>query len=134
MVKAVELNLSVEPERNRQTPQNDFSSCLRRGTSAAVQAVAQTAKAASAFVPGGAFVSAVAGAAESVAGAVSTEGGGQWALLEAQQKLQQEGLSNSLRLLELQRQMQKESEAVNTISNVMKSRHEAAKNTINNIR
>jgi len=126
------LNLSVEPARSRQTPQNDFGSMMKRGTQKAVGAVASGAKLAANFLPGGSFISAVADAVGTAVGA--SGGGDKWALLRAQERLQQEGLNNSLRLLELQRRMQEENQAFTATSNVMKARHEMAKAAINNIR
>ncbi len=135
MVKSVEsVQLSVEPARVRQTAENDFSSMLQRGAQSAVQALASGTRAVAQFAPGGSFVSAVANAFDAAAAAIGGSEGGTASLLAAQQRLQEEGFANSMRLLELQRKMQKESEAVSTVSNMMKAKHETAKNTINNIR
>jgi hypothetical protein len=141
------LGLSVEPAQGQvAAPRVDFADRLALGAQAALHAMG----AAAAWLPGGAFVSAVAdAAADGLGAAVGTEGltpgaggaGGagdagdqRWALLRAQERLQQEGMANSLRLLALQRRMQQETEAVNTVSNVMKVRHEMAKAAIQNLR
>jgi hypothetical protein len=131
------MPLSVEPSRGRVTPRLDFASQLKRGTQVALRAVGAAAE----LVPGGVFVSAVAEAAAQgleVAGAggsgPAAGGDERWALLEAQERLQREGMANSLRLLGLQRRMQQETEQVSTLSNVMKTRHEMAKAAIQNLR
>jgi hypothetical protein len=135
------LELSVEPARGQvAAPRVDFADQLAQGAQAALHAVG----AAATFLPGGAFVSAVAEAAADGVGAAvgsgaaaqGTVGAGdeRWALLRAQERLQQEGMAHSLQLLALQRRMQQETEAVNTVSNVMKVRHEMAKAAIQNLR
>jgi len=135
MVEAIEkgtLNVTVNPARGRQTAENDFGSMVKRGAQKAVGAVAGGARFAASFLPGGGFISAVA---DVVDGAVGNQmGGDKWELLRAQERLQEEGISNSLRLLALQRKMNKETQTYTAVSNVMKARHEMAKSAINNIR
>ena len=101
-----------------------------------VGAAASGARFAAGFLPGGAFITAVADAVEGAVGSdvASGIGSDKWALLRAQEKLQEEGISNSLRLLALQRKMHQETQTYTALSNVMKSRHEMAKSAINNIR
>jgi len=142
MLERLEQNpcVGLEPARGQAAVKVDFSSQLARGAQVALAAVG----AASMVLPGGAFVSAVAGAAAEGLSAAADPGGGvagaagagddRWALLRAQERLQQEGMANSLRLLALQRKMQQETEAVQTVSNVMKTRHEMAKGAIQNLR
>ncbi len=131
-----QIKMSVEPARGRQTPENDFGSMIKRGAQRAVGFVAGGAKAAAAFIPGGSFVSAVADMVATGVGAESGIGvaGDKWALLRAQERLQDEGLNNSLQLLALQRKMHEENQSFTATSNVMKTRHEMAKAAINNIR
>lgn len=136
MVEAIEkgtLSVAVSPARGRQTAENDFSSMVKRGAQKAVGVVAGGARFAASYLPGGGFISAVA---DVVDGAVGNQiaGGDKWELLRAQERLQEEGLSNSLRLLALQRKMNKETQTYTAISNVMKARHEMAKAAINNLR
>lgn len=134
-VKNAALNLSFEPARGRQTAQNDFGSMLKRGAQKAVAVVADGARLASNVLPGGSFISAVADVVSAGVGqSQGATGGDNWALLRAQEQMQQEGLNNSLRLLELQRKMHQESQTFTAASNVMKVRHEMAKTAINNIR
>jgi hypothetical protein len=127
------VSVVVEPARGRQTPDNSFGAVLERGSLKVASAVLGSAQAAASVVPGGGLVSAVAAG---LAGAAGLECGNsdKWALLKAQEQLQDEGLSNSLRLLALQKKMQEETELVNTVSNLLKSRHEMAKAAISNLR
>ena len=139
MVEAIEkktLSVTVSPARGRQTAENDFGSMVKRGAQKAVGAVTDGARLASSFLPGGAFISAVADAVDGAVGnqIASVGSGDKWELLRAQERLQEEGLNNSLRLLALQRKMNKETQTYTAISNVMKARHEMAKAAINNIR
>jgi hypothetical protein len=139
MVEAIKnqtLNVTVSPARGRQTTENDFSSMVKRGAQRAVGAVTDGARFAASILPGGAFISAVADVVDGAVGnqAGSGVGGDKWELLRAQERLQEEGISNSLRLLALQRKMNKETQTYTAISNVMKARHEMAKAAINNIR
>jgi hypothetical protein len=135
MVEAIEkgtLSVAVSPARGRQTAENDFGSMVKRGAQKAVGAVTGGARFAASYLPGGGFISAVA---DVVDGAVGNQvGGDKWELLRAQERLQEEGLNNSLQLLALQRKMNKETQTYTAISNVMKARHEMAKSAINNIR
>lgn len=125
--------IQVEAPRSRQTTDNSFGAVLARGAQRAAGTILGGAKAVASTIPGGGFVAAVADAAGEALG-VEGMGGDRWALFRAQERMQQEGLENSLRLLELQRRMQQETEAVTTLSNVMKNRHELAKSAINNLR
>jgi hypothetical protein len=133
-IEPAQVSISVEPARGQQTPQNDFGSMLKRGTQRAFGAVASGARAVAPFIPGGSFISAVADVVSSGVGNSITGAGDKWALLSAQERLQDEGLNNSLRLLALQRKMHQENQAYTATSNVMKARHEMAKSAINNIR
>ncbi|MBN2493193.1 MAG: hypothetical protein JXR96_01275 [Deltaproteobacteria bacterium] len=130
--------VSVEVGRTRQTPDDGFGAMVARGAGTAMRYVGLTARAAIDALPGGALVNAVA---DCVADAVSpgcADGLGgsseKWQLLQAQERLQEEGMANSLRLLALQRRMHQESQTYTAVSNVMKARHELAKSAINNIR
>ncbi len=99
---------------------------IKRGAQRAVGFVAGGAKAAAAFIPGGSFVSAVADMVATGVGAESGIGvaGDKWALLRAQERLQDEGLNNSLQLLALQRKMHEENQSFTATSNVMNNRHD----------
>lgn len=126
-------SVAVEAPRARQTVDRSFGAVLARGAERVAGTVLAGTGAVASVLPGGGFVAAVAQAAGEALGGEGP-GGDRWALFRAQERMQQEGLENSLRLLELQRRLQQETEAVTTISNVMKNRHELAKAAINNIR
>jgi len=97
-------------------------------------------EAASSFVPGGGVVSAAVRGARSTAtaqagsavsaGAVGAGGPGALAGMGGQSAIMQDNMA----FLELQQQMQSENRRFTTLSNVLKARHETAKNSINNIR
>jgi hypothetical protein len=139
-------SISIEPARGRQTPDNSFAAMFERGAIAAVQVVGAGVKAVSPLLPGGGYLSAavdaVGGLTTAGAGIEGGLGGGgelsgtgdKWQLLRAQQRMQEEGLSNSLRLLALQRQMHEENQNYTTTSNLLKARHDMAKAAINNLR
>ncbi len=133
------VSINLEPPRRRQTANNDFGSVMARGAGTALNVIGGGAKAVAPFVPGGAFITAVADVATGAGAALGQSsplgsGGDKWKLLQAQSNLQDEGLSNSLQLLALQRRMQQENQAFTAMSNVMKARHEMSKAAISNIR
>ena len=137
-------SLSVTPTTPRQTPKNDFGEVIAR----TAQQVGRV---------GGDLVGGILGASpgfsaastglRSAASAVSVssgaslpgevtvpEKGGSWELLDAQNVLNQQNQQFSMAYLKLQDDMQRESREHNTVSNVMKVRHDSAKAAINNIR
>ncbi|HET9957430.1 MAG TPA: hypothetical protein VFQ61_23185 [Polyangiaceae bacterium] len=68
---------------------------------------------------------------------VDTASGGpdaQGALLEATQEMQETQMSFNLQYLELQSQMQHENRSYTAVSNIMKTKHDTAKNSISNVR
>lgn len=65
-----------------------------------------------------------------VSGEVSTEN----SLLQATQQMQETQMSFNLQYLQLQNQMQNENRNYTMVSNIMKTKHDTAKNTISNIR
>ncbi len=133
-VESEPIQIAVEPARSRQAPDNSFGAVLERGAQSAVQVIGNGVRTVAPFVPGGSFLTAVADVVTGAVGGGGPGGGGdKWALLRAQERLQEEGLSNSLRLLALQRQMHQETQTFTTISNVMKARHEMAKSAISKI-
>ena len=143
----------------RQTPRTDFGTMVRNGVATGAGAVAGATSVAAPFVPGGAVVSA---AVNGAAGAVSGAGGGygsdgtqaipgtgpglgsstgtqstgnaQQDLLNQTKAMQEMQMSFSLQYLQLQEKMQAENRQFSTISNVMKTKHDTAKSTINNVR
>lgn len=144
----------------RQTPRTDFGTMVRNGVSTGAGAVAGATGVAAPFVPGGAVVSA---AVNSAAGAVSGSGAsGEYTngvmnlpgsgpnpgstgstpstgnamqdMMNQTKEMQEMQMSFSMQYLQLQDKMQNENRQYTTISNVMKTKHDTAKSTINNVR
>jgi hypothetical protein len=142
-IGTVTINTNVE----RQTPRNEFGAVLSR---TAQEVVKVGSGLVSNFVPVAPMVSAavssVSAVVSSVAGAGPVQGGlgavggagsgrgEQWQLLDAQRELNAEGQKFNMAYLQLQNEMQRESREHNTVSNIMKVRHDSAKAAINNIR
>lgn len=63
----------------------------------------------------------------------SSGGGDSWDLMKAQQAMQDQSRDFNMQYLQLQDSMQRESREYQTLSNVMKVRHDSAKAAINNI-
>jgi len=146
----------------RQTPRTDFGTMVRNGVATGAGAVAGATSVAAPFVPGGAVVSAATNQAASAmgggygadgtqsipgtgptmsdptgaSGGTSGSGGtnSQQALLDQTKDMQEMQMSFSLQYLQLQEKMQAENRQFSTISNVMKTKHDTAKSTINNVR
>lgn len=66
-------------------------------------------------------------------GSTGSGGGDSWDLLKAQQAMQDQSRDFNVQYLQLQESMQRESREYQTLSNVMKVRHDSAKAAINNI-
>lgn len=77
---------------------------------------------------------ALADASKTVSELVEAGGNGQDQLLNATKQMQNAQMSFSLQYLQLQSQMQHENRSYTAASNIMKTRHETAKNMIANIR
>ena len=158
------IRINTQPQVNRQTPRNDFGSMVSRGMAAGAGAVAGATAVAAPYVPGGAVVNAaaqgVAGAAAQAAGgsvgdygrggamnipgqapgmgsqtgAPASTGNAQQDLMNQTKQLQEMQMSFNLQYLTLQQKMQGENRQFSTISNVLKTKHDTTKNSINNIR
>lgn len=145
----------------RQTPRTDFGTMVRNGVSTGAGAVAGATGVAAPFVPGGAVVSA---AVNSAAGAVAggsgaagdysngtmnlpgtgpgpgstgstpSTGNAMQDMMNQTKDMQEMQMSFSMQYLQLQDKMQNENRQYTTISNVMKTKHDTAKSTINNVR
>jgi hypothetical protein len=103
-------------------------------------AVGSGAKAISSFVQGATVPGSTSGSSPSASTAAGSEnplglGGGDdsWAMLQAQGKMNEESREFNMQYLQLQENMQRESREYQTLSNVMKVRHDSAKAAINNI-
>jgi hypothetical protein len=126
----------VETTRSRATPPTAGRS-FRDAIDVSAGSLLDGIEAASSLVPGGGVVSAaVRGARAASAGsagaaeAAGTSGSGAETLGDLQTAMAQDNMT----YLKLQEQMQAENRRFTTLSNVMKARHETAKNSINNIR
>ena len=145
----------------RQTPRTDFGTMVRNGVATGAGAVAGATGVAAPFVPGGAVVSA---AVNGAAGAMGASGGvGNYSsggtlnmpgtgpgagtntgtpqtgnamqdMMNQTKDMQEMQMSFSLQYLQLQNKMQNENRQYTTVSNVMKTKHDTAKATINNVR
>jgi uncharacterized protein YcgI (DUF1989 family) len=61
-------------------------------------------------------------------------GSGQQQLLDATKQMQETQMSFNLQYLQLQSQMQHENRSYTMVSNIMKTKHDAVKNSISNVR
>ena len=68
------------------------------------------------------------------AGQLAQSGGDTSALLQATKEMQEMNMSFNLQYLNLQKNMQDENRQFTMISNIMKTKHDTAKNAINNVR
>jgi hypothetical protein len=138
-------SLSITRTTPRQTPDDSFGTTLARtaqavgrtgselvggllGTSVSLSAASSGVKAAASTA------SLVAPGTQTVGAPGVPEKGGSWELLQAQSLMNQESQQFSMAYLKLQDDMQRESREHNTVSNIMKVRHDSAKAAINNIR
>lgn len=122
----------IETTRPRPTPA-PAGRRFRDALDASADTLLGGVEAASALVPGGAVVSAAVrsgrGGAGGVAGSAEAPGG-----RTDMGDLQSSMMEDNMDYLRIQQQMQAENRRYSTLSNVMKARHETAKNAINNIR
>jgi hypothetical protein len=65
---------------------------------------------------------------------IAQGGGSQSQLLAATKNMQETQMSFNLQYLQLQTQMQHENRSYTAISNIMKTKHDTVKNSINNVR
>lgn len=151
--------VSISSEGPRQTPNESFGKTLAKtlatGTSGAMQLASPLLGAINPALSApvtkgaqiiGAFATSAGNnvprsASASVGGAsggddpMSAAGGSGdgFALLQATKQMNEQNQSFNLQYLQLQEQMQKESREYQTVSNIMKVRHDSAKAAINNI-
>jgi hypothetical protein len=127
----------------RQTPKTEFTYVMGQAVATAASIGADfLAPVASSNPLLSAAVSAVKSVAQGAmaqAGAVSVGGSGgsgsdPMSMIDANRQLMLEGAQLNQQYLQLQHDMQQESQQYNTVSNVMKVRHDSAKAAINNIR
>jgi hypothetical protein len=138
-LKQIEITTTTE----RQTPKRDFADVMGHAAATAVAVgaeliapVASSSPILSAAVSAVKTVARGAMAQASGAATVGVGGGGSdpMSMIDANRQLMQEGAQLNMQYLQLQRDMQQESQQYNTVSNVMKVRHDSAKAAINNVR
>lgn len=149
------VRLSTQLAEERQTPKTDFGSKLRDG----VETTAHVAGVVASALPGGAILSAALSAGSSLTGQTAASAGGNGIVgaprvaggtpnaspassgqtLSSGDSTYDQALSllnaqevTNMRYLALQQRMQEENRYFSTMSNVMKTRHDTAKNTIAN--
>lgn len=151
------VQLSSGSTTVRQTPRTDFGTMVRNGVASGAGAVAGAASVAAPFVPGGAVVSAAVNNAASAMGAggyaadgtqilpgtapgpgsntgTPSTGNAVQDMMNQTKDMQEMQMSFSMQYLQLQDKMQNENRQYTTLSNVMKTKHDTAKATINNVR
>ena len=155
------MQLNTNTSTVRQSPRTDFGTQLRNSIGAAGGAVAGATNVAAPYVPGGAVVSAavngaMGGQAQGAGGAgggfasagdipfmgpgLNSKTGGkptgnsQQDMMNQTKEMQEMMQSFNLQYLQLQEKMQGENRSFTTVSNVMKTKHDTAKASINNIR
>lgn len=150
------IRLNNQPQHSRQTPDNSFGAQVGRGVAAGANTLAGAVNVAAPFVPGGAVVSATINQAagsignyaqggtmnmpgqspsvNSQTGTPSSETSASQSLMEQTRQMQEMQMSFNLQYLNLQNKMQGENRQYSAISNVLKVKHETAKNMLNNVR
>lgn len=133
---------------NRQSVNTNFAGKLRHAARETTLTAQRTANYVAPFVPGAAILSASLGSAagnlapDALGGrlqmAAGSEpgapGGDRGDFLGAMQDMQQNMMSTNMHMLKMQREIQQTSEVYLTASNMMKTKHDTQKNSINNIR
>ncbi len=143
------LRATIDYSRAPQTSGTKFGDRL----SATADAALATGQLAAAYIPGGAIISAaISGVATVknvtvgsgasaltapnstglVAGGVAAGGG--VSMIDQMQRYQELNQAFNLQYLQLQQDMQNESRKFSVISNIMKTKHDTAKNSISNLR
>ena len=134
-------SIHVAPTTERKAEPGRFENALRSAAAGLAIGVASSVELAAPYVPAGNVLSAaVRSAARPAAVASAGADGGSAAgatsegdILEATRALQQEGRTANLQYLQLQENMQRESREFTALSNVMRVKHDSAKNAIGNI-
>jgi hypothetical protein len=131
---------------------------VRNGVATGAGAAAGAATVAAPFVPGGSVISAaVNGGAQAAGfggggnavndipgngpgvgggagGATASTGNAQQDMMNQTKQMQEMQMSFSMQYLSLQEKMQNENRQYTTVSNVLKTKHDTVKNSINNVR
>lgn len=157
------IQLNTSSTTVRQSPRTDFGTQMRNGIGAGAQTIGGAVGVAAPFVPGAAVISAaVTGAGVGMQGGMSAGGSGggfatagdipmggpglntntgqkstgnsQQDMINQTKGMQEMMASFNLQYLQLQEKMQAENRSFTSISNVMKTKHDTAKASINNVR
>lgn len=156
------LNLNTNSTTVRQSPRTDFGTQVRNGLGAGAGVVAGAVNTAAPYVPGGpVMAAAVNGAVGGATGGGAVGGGAGFAtagdipfsgpglgtntgtkstgnaqqdMMNQTKDMQEMMQSFNLQYLQLQEKMQGENRSFTTVSNVMKTKHDTAKASINNVR
>lgn len=127
--------ISITPTMERQTPRNDFGDVMSRVVAGAALVGTELIAPVAAIHPVlSAAVSGIKALAQGALGQPSASGNDPMSLVDANRELMHEGARLNQSYLQLQQEMQRESREFNTLTNVMKARHDSAKAAINNIR
>jgi hypothetical protein len=125
----------------RQSLNNDFAAKLRQVGSQTTRTLQKTANYMAPIVPGAAILSAGLGTmANNLAGDASGNRTGALAMADSSDPMSKMGdmqdnmMSKSMQLLEMQQLVQRRSEEYQMRSNVLKSDHDTKKNSISNMR
>ncbi len=131
-------SIHVAPTSESRTLPGRFEVALRGAAAGLLHGIGDAVEVAAPFVPAGTVVSAavrsVSGAAAgAAAGSPTGAAGSESDLLAATRALQQQNPSFNLEYLQLQEGLQRENREFTTLSNIMKVKHDSAKNSIQNI-
>jgi hypothetical protein len=127
--------ISIHQTVERQTPRNSFGDVMSRVAAGTALVGAELLAPVAAAHP--VLTAAVSGIKTLAQGAMTQAKGSEndpMSLVEANRELMYEGAKLNQSYLQLQQEMQRESREFNTLTNVMKARHDSAKAAINNIR
>lgn len=159
IVRPTALRLSTVATSTRKAHRADFGTLFRAGVAKVGWAAEQGLRVAAPLVPTGPIVSAaLAGPSVGSAGGPSVvassaaltptldpgvpvevgvpvhPGGGLGQVMAATERMTELNASYNLRYLQLQQRIQADTRQFNLVSNVLKTKHDAAKNALNNIR
>ncbi|MEM1023814.1 MAG: hypothetical protein AAGD10_00860 [Myxococcota bacterium] len=124
------LRLAATPSAARRTPRQSFGSAMHQGLVGATRVAQQGLAVAAPALPGGFVASAALAGLSGPSLPVSAAN----PQLQGQRDLVQLQTDSSLQLIALQQRIQEETRAFTMTSNVLKARHDAAKNAVGNMR
>jgi hypothetical protein len=152
------VTMNSQTSSTRTTNQSSFGTLVRNGVATGAGAAAGAATVAAPFVPGGAAITAAVNGGAQAAGfggaaqgtqdvpgmgpglngaggqAGGAAGGASGSMMDQAKQMQEMQMSFSMQYLTLQEKMQNENRQYTTVSNVLKTKHDTVKNSINNVR